>query len=233
MATDLVARLKRLDACAVSDACDSLGLPPAVSGLPRVSTERRIAGRVLTVRLSSDKPSGGSVRHLCTAAIEAAETGDIIVVEQRSGLDAGCWGGVLTNAALANGVAGVVCEGPARDVEEARELGFPVFARGLTARTARGRVYEVEWNGEISVGEVAVHAGDLVIADASGVVFLPAARAGEIIAVAERIVAKERMMVEAARRGEPASRVMGANYEAMLETIGRTDGADNGETTDE
>lgn len=216
----LVERLARLDACAVSDACDGLGLPPSVSGIPRVSTDQRIAGPVITVRLSDQAPAAGSSKHLCTSAIEASSPGDIIVVEQRTGLDAGSWGGVLTNAAIAKGVRGVVCEGPVRDVEESRALGFPVFARSLTARTARGRVYEVEFNGEISVGDVTVRPNDLVIADASGIVFLPASRAAEIIGVAERIVEKERLMVEEARKGTPASSVMGRNYESMLDEVG-------------
>ena len=83
-----VERLRRMDTCAVSDALDKLGLPGSVTGIPRVSTDQRIAGRVLTVKL--DRAEGRSnTRHLCTAAIEAAAPGDIIVCEQRTGLDAG------------------------------------------------------------------------------------------------------------------------------------------------
>ena len=71
---DLVARLEKLDACAVSDALDSLELPGAQSGLPRRSTRKRIAGIVQTVKLHAQAPEGGSKRHLGTAAIEAAPT---------------------------------------------------------------------------------------------------------------------------------------------------------------
>lgn len=218
---DLVTRLARLDACAVSDACDSLGLSPSVSDIPRQSTNARLSGRVLTVKLSDQPPTGDAPkRHLCTAAIEAAETGDVIVVEQRTGIDAGSWGGVLSNAALAKGVQGVICEGPARDIDEARALNFPVFARRLTARTARGRVWETDMNGPVQVGDVTVNAGDLVIADASGVVFLPQDRAEDIVLAAERIVARENLMAEEARKGVPASQVMGADYETLLDQSG-------------
>lgn len=215
---DLVERLARLDACALSDACDSLGLPPSVSDIPRWSTDRRIAGPVITVRLTDQPPPPGAPRtHLCTRAIETGRPGDIIVVEQRTGIDAGSWGGVLTAAAVARGIQGVICEGPARDIDECRALGFPVFARRLTARTARGRVWEQATGVPISVGEVTVETGDLVIADASGIVFLPAGRAAEIIAAAERIVARERLMSEDAARGIPAGTVMGADYETLLD----------------
>ena len=79
-----------------------------------------------------------NTRHLCTAAIEAAAPGDIIVVEQSTGLDAASWGGNLALGAKMRGVAGVIVEGPARDIDDCRKLDFPVFARSHTARTARG-----------------------------------------------------------------------------------------------
>src|SRR5256714_13891915 len=127
-------RLGRTDSCAVSDALDKRGLPGSVTGIPRVSTDQRIAGRVLTVKL--DRAEGrGSTRHLCTAAIEAAAPGDIIVCEQRTGLDAACWGGNLTIAAKARGVVGAIIEGPAPDIAESRLRVFPFFARRLTGRS--------------------------------------------------------------------------------------------------
>jgi regulator of RNase E activity RraA len=213
---ELVERLRRLDSCAVSDALDSLSLPPAVTGIRRLATDAKIAGPVLTVKLGATKPEGGPVRHLCTGAIEAATPGAIIVVEQRTGIDGGGWGGVLSNAAKQQGVAGAIVDGPSRDIDEAHGLGFPVFARGTTARTARGRVYEVGFNVPVSIGDATVTPGDLVIADGTAVVFIPQARAEEVVAAAERIAKKEQLMVEAVQRGEKASQVMGANYETML-----------------
>ena len=214
---DLAARLMKLDSCAVSDALDSLGLTPAVTGIRRLATDQKIAGPVLTVKLGALRPEGAPARHLCTAAIEAAERGSVIVVEQRTGLDAGGWGGVLSNAAKQQGVAGAIVDGPSRDIDEAHGLGFPVFARGTTARTARGRVYEVGFNVPVTIGDATVAPGDLVIADGTAVVFLPQARAEEVVAAAERIARKEMLMVEAVQRGEKASQVMGANYETMLD----------------
>src|ERR1700727_1256668 len=135
---DFIARLTKLDSCAVSDALDKRGLKGSVTGIHRYTTEFRIAGRVLTVKL--DRAEGRTnARHLCTAAIEAASPGDIIVVEQHTGLDAASWGGDLSIGAQVRGVAGVIVDGPVRDVDDSRELDFPVFARDHNARTARGR----------------------------------------------------------------------------------------------
>lgn len=210
-------RLRALDSCAVSDALDSLGLPAAITGIQPLSVTQRIAGRAVTVMLGTHRPAGAPVRHLCTAAVEAAKPGDVLVIEQRTGIDAAGWGGVLSNAAQARGIAGVVVDGPARDIDEAAALGFPVYARGATARTARGRIHEESFNGPVALGDVTVRPGDLILADASGVVAVPAGRADDVLAAAERITAKERLMTEAVRRGETVSRVMGVDYERMLE----------------
>jgi len=212
---ELISRLSRLDSCAVSDALDKLGLNGAVTGIRRLSSERRIAGRVLTVKL--DRAEGRSnTRHLCTAAIEAALAGDIIVVEQRTGLDAASWGGNLSIGAQLKGVAGVIVDGPVRDIDDSRKLDFPVFARDHTARTARGRIVEVATNEPIQVGGVTVSAGDYAVADGSAAVFVAQAEIERVLETAEAIVAREEAIAQALREGNPISQVMGANYEHML-----------------
>ena len=108
-------------------------------------------------------------------------------------------------------------EGPARDIDEYEEIGFPVFSRFTTPHTARGRVYEQSFGEPIQVGEARVAAGDYVIADASGIVFIPAARVEEVIGIAEKIAEKERLMTADVLAGKPVSEVMGTNYENMLE----------------
>jgi regulator of RNase E activity RraA len=214
---DFIARLQALDACAVSDALDSLKLKGAHSGLVRRATRQRIAGTVQTVKLHAMEPVGGSKRHLGTAAIEAADDLTVIVVEQRTGIDCAGWGGVLANAAKAKGVRGVIMEGPARDIDEYEDIGFPVFSRYTTPHTARGRVWEEAFGIPVQVGDAMVQPGDYVIADGSGVVFIPATRIEEVLRGAERIAEKERLMTQDVLAGKPVSVVMGTNYETMLD----------------
>ncbi|HEX7081266.1 MAG TPA: RraA family protein [Gammaproteobacteria bacterium] len=213
----LVARLSALDSCAVSDALDALGLPPAVTGLVPLGARRRIAGPVVTVKLAPGKPPGGSTRHLGTAAIESARPGDLIVLEHSSGTECAGWGGVLSAGAQIRGVAGVIIDGPARDIDEARALQFPLYARGACARTARGRVHEADFGCAVRIGGVAVEPGDYAVADSSGVAFVPAARIEEVLARAERIAERERLMLRALRNGEPITQVVGRDYETMLD----------------
>jgi 4-hydroxy-4-methyl-2-oxoglutarate aldolase len=218
---DYVARLARLDCCAVSDALDKLGLAGTVTGLTQRATSRRIAGRAVTVKLVAAHEvkvaQHGAPRHLGTTAVEMAGPGDVIVVEQRSGIDAGSWGGILSLGASVRGIEGVIAEGPVRDIDEARQFDFPVFARALTAFTARQRVAEAGTNVPVTVGDVSVQPGDYVIADNSAVVFVAAHEIERVLAAAEQIAAREAAMAKRLLGGMPITEVMGADYENMLQ----------------
>lgn len=213
---DYVVRLRRVDACAVSDALDSLGLTGVVSGVPQTSGEGRIAGRAVTMKLGVGEPPPGPPRHLGTAAIEAAGADNVIVVEQRTGIDCGSWGGLLSLGAQLRDIAGVVCDGPVRDIDEARALNFPIFTRKLTSKTGRGRVVELGTNVPVLFETVTVTPGDYVIADRSAVIFIAAADIARVLDKAEMIAAKESAMADRLRAGERISEVMAGNYEHML-----------------
>jgi 4-hydroxy-4-methyl-2-oxoglutarate aldolase len=214
---EFVARLRKVDCCAVSDALDSLNLKGVVSGLPQRSGEGRIAGQVITVKLGIGAPPAGPPRHLCTTAIETGGSHNVIVVEQRTGVEAGGWGGLLSLGAKARGIAGVIVEGPARDIDQSIELQFPVFARSLTALTARGRISEQATNVPVQIGDMTVRPGDYVIADRSAVIIVSQADIGRVLPAAERIAAKEEEMVRRISAGHPIGTVMGGNYEHLLE----------------
>lgn len=220
MSSDSIAqRLSRLDSCAVSDALDKLRLPGTVVGLVQMTVPRKISGRVLTVKLEAATDGGVPNRppvHLGARAIEQAERGDIIAVEQSTGIVAGCWGGILSVGARVRGIAGVIAEGLIRDVDEARGIEFPVYARGSTSLTARGRVRERETGGTIHVGGVSVASGDYALSDSTGTVFLRKDQAEAILTVAEQIAAREFAMAGDLIAGASITVVMGHAYERML-----------------
>ena len=213
---NVLTRLARLDSCAVSDALDKLGLTGAATGIHRLATDRRISGRVVTVKLDRDAGQPAASRHLGTTAIEASQPGDVIVVELRTGIDAAGWGGVLSLGASLKGIAGVIIDGPTRDVDEARAHDFAVFARDHTARTARGRIVETGTNVPVTVGDIPVAPGDFVVADGSAVVFVRAQDIDRVLDAAEAIAAREAGMADSLRAGTPITQVMGKNYETML-----------------
>jgi 4-hydroxy-4-methyl-2-oxoglutarate aldolase len=217
--TSVAERLARLDSCALSDSLDKLGLKGTVTGLTPLTVIKKISGRIVTVRLveaNEVPPVGAAARHLGARAIELAQPGDVIVVEQRTGVVAGSWGGILSLGAKVRSVAGVISDGLVRDIDEARSLDFPIYARGSTALTARGRVAELETGGKVQIGDVSVRSGDYVVADSTGVVFAPADQIVSILSAAERISAREAAMGKSLLEGVAVSRVMGADYEEML-----------------
>lgn len=210
-----VERLAKLDTCAVSDAQDKLGIKGTVLGVLPLYETKRIAGRAVTFKLKA-RGAETTVRHLGTAAVEASDAGDIIVCDNRGRADAAGWGGILSTAAKAKGVAGVIIDGACRDVDEAKDLGLPVFARHAIPLTARGRIVEESTNEPVELSGVSVSPGDYVIADNSGVVIVPQARASEVIPEAENIVAREQAMAKDVLAGKSVVEVMGINYEQML-----------------
>lgn len=216
MGNELVDRLSRLDACAVSDALDRFGLRGAVIGIRPVWPCPRIAGRVVTIRLKPvglDRPK----QHLGSTAIDAAKAGDVLVVDNAGRVDVASWGGMLSLAATTKQIRGVILDGACRDVDEIQEIGLPVYARGVVPVTARGRIMQESFNQEISCGAVAVRPADLVIADGSGVVFIPGQKAENVIAEAEAIARHQQAMTDAIRAGRPVGEVMESMaYESML-----------------
>lgn len=212
----LIERLRRFDCCTVSDALDRLGLGQVVTNVPQQSGAGRIAGRAITVKLGVGEPSVPP-RHLCTAAIERGGPDSVIVIEQRSGRDAGSWGGMLTRGALVREIAGVVIDGPVRDVDEAGELGFPIFCRTTTARTARGRIVELATDIPVTFESATVSPGDYVLADRSGIAFVSPDDIERVLDAADGIAAAEREMVAAIESGTPIGAVMSARYENMVD----------------
>lgn len=213
----ILERFAKLDTCTVSDALDSLGLKGATWGVRPQWPCPRIAGRAVTMKI---KPVGlqQPAQHLGSAAIESAKAGDIIVIDNGGRLEFSTWGGLLSLSARLKGIAGVVIDGACRDIDEARELEFPVYARGVVPMTARGRVMQQSFNREVQFAGVQVHPGDLVIADGSGVVIVPSEKEQEVVTAAEAVFQKEAEMAAGIRKGFSGLEMLEKlGYEQMLD----------------
>ena len=176
----------------------------------------KIVGRAVTMKIKPvglEKPK----QHLGTAAIVAAQPGDVIVVDNGGRPDSSCWGGLLSLAAKTKGISGIVIDGACRDIDESRDLEFPVYARGALPMTARNRVMQESFNQEIQFAGVQVHPGDLVIADGSGVVVIPRSQEEEVVKEAEAVAATEARMADGIRQGMSVLEVLEKlGYESML-----------------
>lgn len=194
-------RLEALDTTLISDALDAVGLPSGTGALRALGASVPLTGRVRTVELGPATPGAEPGPHIATQAIAAASTEDVIVVANDGRTDVSCWGGLLSLGAVVRGVRGVVADGACRDVAEARELGFPVFARGVTPRTARTRLVQVAVAGPVVIDGIPVDDGDYVVADDSGIAFVPAGRVHDILSRAEWAAQREAAIAADIRAG--------------------------------
>ncbi|HWG25118.1 RraA family protein [Actinospica sp.] len=143
----------------------------------------RLAGPAFTVRCA---PNDNLMLH---AAIYRAEPGSVIVV-QGGDLEYALAGGNVCAIAHRRGIAGFVLDGLVRDIAEIRELGFPVFGRGVIPKPG-GKSAAAPLNEPVTCGGVTVHRGDVVLADEDGVAVVPADRAESVLADARALLAKE------------------------------------------
>ena len=112
------------------------------------------------------------------------------------------WGELLSTAARARGAAGVVMDGLTRDVRAIRDMKLPVFAGGIGPLDSKGRGKIMAIDVPVEVAGARVAPGDLVFGDADGVVVVPRAVEGQVVAAALAKVAGENATREALARGE-------------------------------
>lgn len=141
-------------------------------------------------------------------AVAVAPRGCALVVTVGEVRDRGYWGEVLTTAAEARGLAGLVIDGGVRDTSALEEHRFPVFCSGVAlagaSKTAPGEAgYETE------VAGVAVAAGDWVVGDADGVAVVRAGSAQEVLSAGRARAARERRLFESLRGGATTVDLLG------------------------
>jgi regulator of RNase E activity RraA len=117
--------------------------------------------------------------------IDAAAPGEILVVDN-GGRAVSTWGGLATFAAKVKGLGGLVVDGGVRDREEMEEHRFPIFTRHMTPLTGRTRLCITGINQTVTCGGVRVRPGDVIVADGSGVVCIPAEHAEQVAELAAR-----------------------------------------------
>jgi regulator of RNase E activity RraA len=143
----------------------------------------RVAGPAVTVRC----PAGDNL--MLHAAIHRADRGSVIVVEAGD-VDYAVAGGNVCAVAQRRGIAAFVVDGVIRDIAEIREMGFPVFARGVMPIPGAKNVV-TPLNQPVVCGGVTVGGGDIIVADEEGIVAVPAANAAAVLGQAAARVARE------------------------------------------
>lgn len=181
----------------VSDAMDELGLEGVIpaSVLQPTVPRSRIVGPALTLRNVEQRDNaykGAQERVSKMAEIEAhnlAEPGDVLVIEGVVGISN--MGGLSATIAKRQGEVGAVVDGGVRDIEQQREIGFPVWTRGVSSVTGKWRLQTVAVNGTVRVCGKQVRPGDLVVADEGAVCFIPREHVAAVLKRAQEIAEGE------------------------------------------
>lgn len=139
-------------------------------------------------------------------AIDIAKEGDVIVIYNEN-KDIACWGGLATQSSLNKGIAGVVIEGAARDIDEIENLGLPIYTSNAVPNAGDPKGFG-EINAEITCGGQTVKPGDYIVGDESGVVVIPAERAYELARRAKEVYKTEKRLFDEIKRGGTLSEIM-------------------------
>lgn len=198
----LAAEAAGLPTATLHEAGRKIGALP--SAIKPVAPHFRFAGSALTVH----SPGGDNL--WLHRALDVARPGDVLVVFTGGVYEHGYWGEIMTTMAKVRGLAGLVIDGCVRDGVLLGEIGFPVFARGLCIRGTGKDFGATGWiNHPITMGDVVVHPGDLVVGDFDGVVAIPQARAAEVVAAGRRREADEAAILRRLEAGEGTLAVYG------------------------
>lgn len=201
----VVAQASRLQPAILADVAGRRG---AMHGRIRaLRPHMKLAGTALTVEV---RPGDNLMIH---AAIALARPSDVLVIDGKGDQSAALMGTIMMTACRKLGIAGVVIDGACRDSVEIDEMDYPVFSVGTNpngpTKNVPGRI-----GHPVTCGGVTVHAGDLVIADADGVVVVEREKIESLLPAAVRKVEDEAARIAAINEGDTAARWLDAALRA-------------------
>jgi regulator of RNase E activity RraA len=192
---DLLDGFRHVEAASVSDALEQItGKKMYMSHRMRPIFPTKFAGFALTVALKKEANQDPNALQGMLAAIDSGSADSVYVMSVEDGVDIAGMGGLMGTAMRARNFSGAVIDGGVRDVAYLNKIGFPVYALGIVPSTSVHHYRFAGANVPVHCDGVEVNAGDIIVADADGVVVVPRAAAAEVLAVAEKMDFNEHSM---------------------------------------
>lgn len=198
MMEELLETFRNASTSNISDALDRLSIRGGCEGIfPQFETPRMV-GRAFTVRyVPADPVNTGSVGDF----LDDVKRGEVVVIDNGGRTYCTVWGNIMTFAAAGRGVAGTVIDGVCRDIEEVKNMHYPIFSKGKYMMTGKDRV-QVEAIGEpVSISGVHVKPQDIIVGDDSGVIVVPNEVAEKVAEIVRGISNTEAAIIEDIQNG--------------------------------
>lgn len=202
--TEIIERLRQFS---TTELCDGMTevrvLDPAIH---RMVTKKKIVGPAFPIEI----PAG--VSGIIPDALPHVQPGQVIVIDAKGYTKQTCWGDYRSFCAAMQKAEGIVIDGAFRDLDGCEEIGVPIFARGTVPR-AGGKERLGQINVPVTLGEVQINPGDLIVGDADGIVVVRPEEAEELMnrakEKAEREAAAIRYMKETGKMVSRANQILG------------------------
>lgn len=193
----IVERLGKLDVASVSDAMDKIGIPCGLLGIHAVVPGKHICGRAFTVHYVPNGVIKGNVGDF----LDDVQAGQVVVIDNGGRLYCTVWGDIMTFVAKAKGIAGTVIDGVCRDIPGIIANDYPIFTKSTYMVTGKDRVTVDYVNKPVSISGVQVCPDDIILADDTGAVCIPASVAEQVADIAENIEKVEQAIIAEVRNG--------------------------------
>jgi len=194
---ELVEKFRDMDTTCLSDAMDRLGIKCGCAGILPIVYGVKAVGTAFTVKY---RPCG-HIKGTVGDFLDDVAPGQVVVLDNGGRTYGTVWGDIMTVYAKKRGIAGTVIDGVCRDLPRILEVRYPIFTRGRFMVTGKDRVEVDGINVPVAISDVQVRPGDIVVADDTGVVIVPADRAEEVWQVAKEIDEVEQYILTLLEQG--------------------------------
>ncbi len=192
----------------VADALDQVGYrhqSPRVQFPIATNATSVLVGRCKTTLWADMAHDDPQPYALELQAVDACQVDDVLIAAAAGSVRSGIWGELLTTAAMNAGCVGAIIDGAARDISKIAAVGFPVYARSTCVYDSLHRQRVIDIDVPVEIDGVVFGPGDLVVADADGIVVVPRAVESEVLRLALAKVEGENNVRDAIRQGMKAT----------------------------